>query len=219
MIKAVIFDLDGTLVNSLADLAASTNYALAQFGFPPHETEEFKYMVGDGMPKLIERAVEQKNRTVETVNKVLSVFMAHYREHYTDNTTAYDGIAELLEELSKKGIKNAVVSNKADEMTKTVVQKIFGNRFNAVAGKKEGYPAKPDPTLTLETIKNLGVKPYECIFAGDSGMDTKTAVNSGCVAVGVLWGFRTAEELLKNGAEHLVKKPCEILSLLEELNK
>ena len=219
MIKAVIFDLDGTLVNSLGDLAASTNYALKQFGFPTHETEKFRYFVGDGMPKLIERALPENRRDEATQKSILSVFMNHYREHYADNTTEYDGIKELLFALHKKGIKTAVVSNKADEMTKTVVEKIFGNSFCIIAGKKPGYAPKPNPELTLDTIKKLGVKPYECIFAGDSGMDAKTAVNTGCVAVGVLWGFRTENELRENGAEYIIKKPNELLVILEELNK
>ncbi len=216
MIKAVIFDLDGTLVNSLSDLADSTNYALKQFGFPPHKLQEFKMLVGDGMPKLIERALPPDNRDEDTKSQALKTFLEYYKEHYADKTTAYNGIDELLGELKTKGLKIAVVSNKADQMTGVVVNKLFGDIFDCVTGKREGYPTKPDPTLTLEIIEKLGANPAECLFVGDSGMDMATAVNSGCVAVGVLWGFRGEDELLKNGAQYIIKNPIEVIDILKE---
>lgn len=216
MIKAVIFDLDGTLVNSLADLADSTNYALAQFGFPPHDVEEFKMLVGDGMPKLIERALPIENRDDSTKTKVLQTFLKHYRTHYVDKTTVYEGVSELLSQLKERNIKIAVVSNKADVMTIVVVEKLFGKIFDCVTGKRDGYPAKPDPTLTLQIIEKLGVKSQECLFVGDSGMDMATAVNSGCVAVGILWGFRGREELLKNGAKYIIETPKQVINVLKE---
>ena len=216
MIKAVLFDLDGTLVNSLFDLGASTNYALEKMGFPTHETEKFKIFVGDGMAKLIERALPENKRDGETINTTLQIFMEHYRAHYVDKTVSYDGILELLDRLT--GVKKAVISNKADEMVTPLTKKLLGDRFDIVCGKREGYPTKPDPTLTLEIIEKLGVKPKECIFVGDSGMDLAVAKNSGCVAVGVLWGFRGKEELLANGADYIVSHPCEILHILKEIN-
>lgn len=218
MIKAVVFDLDGTLVNSLEDLASSTNYALEKFGFPEHEINEFKYLVGDGMPKLIERALPEAFRDDDTKKKVLKTFLDYYSEHYADRTVVYDGVKTLLTDLKSQGIKLAVVSNKADKMTDVVVKKLFGNSFSQVTGKRDGYPTKPDPTLTLHIIAKLGVTPQECLFVGDSGMDMATAVNSGCTAVGVLWGFRTESELLKNGARYIVKKPDQILRILKEIN-
>ena len=216
MIKAVLFDLDGTLVNSLFDLGASTNYALEKMGFPTHETEKFKIFVGDGMAKLIERALPENKRDRETINTTLQIFMEHYRAHYVDKTVPYDGISELLDAL--KGYKKAVISNKADEMVIPLTKKLLGERFDIVCGKREGYPTKPDPTLTLEIIKELGVEPKECIFVGDSGMDMAVAKNSGCVAVGVLWGFRGKEELKANGADYIVSNALEILHILKELN-
>lgn len=216
MIKAVLFDLDGTLVNSLFDLGASTNYALEKMGFPTHETEKFKIFVGDGMAKLIERALPENKRDRETIQTTLDIFMEHYRTHYVDKTLPYDGISDLLDAL--KGYKKAVISNKADEMVIPLTEKLLGDRFEIVCGKREGYPTKPDPTLTLEIIKELGVEPKECIFVGDSGMDMAVAKNSGCVAVGVLWGFRGKEELEVNGADYIVSHPCEILHILEEIN-
>lgn len=216
MIKAVLFDLDGTLVNSLSDLAASTNFALTKFGFPTHETEKYKYFVGDGMAKLIERALPEDKRDMETINTTLDIFMEHYRAHYVDETVPYDGILELLDKLT--GVKKAVISNKADEMVIPLTKKLLGDRFDIVCGKREGYPTKPDPTLTLEIIEKLGVAPNECIFVGDSGMDMAVAKNSGCVALGVLWGFRSEEELLLNGADYIAKKPAEILEIIKEIN-
>lgn len=216
MIKAVLFDLDGTLVNSLSDLAASTNFALTKFGFPTHETEKYKYFVGDGMAKLIERALPESKRDKETIKTTLDIFMEHYRAHYVDETVPYDGILELLDKLT--GVKKAVISNKADEMVIPLTKKLLGDRFDIVCGKREGYPTKPDPTLTLEIIEKLGVASNECIFVGDSGMDMAVAKNSGCVALGVLWGFRSEEELLLNGADYIAKKPAEILEIIKEIN-
>lgn len=218
MIKAVIFDLDGTLVNSLEDLAISTNYALNLFGFPTHETEKYKYFVGDGMQKLIERVLPEENRDSETRTKVFEAFMNYYAQHYLDKTVAYDGIHNVLETLKKDGVKIAVVSNKADKMAQIVVEKIFGDIFDFVVGKREGYPTKPDPRLTLEVIDILGVKSYDCAFVGDSGMDMAAAKNSGCLAVGVLWGFRESQELQENGADYLLEKTLEIPELIKEIN-
>lgn len=216
MIKAVLFDLDGTLVNSLGDLAASTNYALSEFGFPTHETECFKYFVGDGMPKLIERALPEEKRDENTRKRVLATFMEHYRAHFADRTAAYEGIGELISALRDMGLKTAVISNKVQEMTLVVVQKLFGDCFEVVCGKQEGFPTKPDPALTLKVMGQLGVTPEECVLIGDSGMDAAAAVNAGCIGIGVLWGFRTRDELLKNGAKYIAEKPQDIISILKE---
>lgn len=219
MYKAVIFDLDGTLVNSLEDLAISTNYALNFYGFPTYETEKYKYFVGDGMLKLIERVLPEENRDSETKVKVFDAFINYYSQHYLDKTIAYDGIHNVLDELKKMGIKIAVVSNKADKMAKIVVEKIFGDIFDFVVGKRDGYPTKPDPKLTLEVIDILGVKPDDCAFVGDSGMDMAAAKNSGCLAVGVLWGFRERQELQQNGADYLLENTDEITELVRKCNK
>lgn len=218
MIKAVLFDLDGTLANTLYDLSASGNYTLEKFGFPTHETEKYKYFVGNGMPNLIEQILPEENRDEETKQKALKCFKAHYREHYTDKTVVYDGICDTVDFIKNMGIKVAVVSNKAHEMTLPLVEKLLSNRFDIVCGKQEGYPAKPDATLTLKVIKDLGVNPCECLFVGDSGTDAKTSVNAGCTGIGVLWGFRKEDELLENGAKYIVKKPCEIVDIIQRLN-
>lgn len=218
MIRLVLFDLDGTLVNSLFDLADSCNYALRQLGFPTHKTEKYKYFVGDGIPKLIERALPKESYTAEIHKKCLNIFMERYKAHYVDKTLVYEGINELISELKSRGIKLGVVSNKAHEMALIVVNKLFGeNVFDAVYGKVEGFPTKPDSALTLKVINELGCTREETVFIGDSGMDSKTAVNAGCTGIGVLWGFRDKSELIENGADYTVKKPNEILKILEEI--
>lgn len=218
MIKAVLFDLDGTLANSLEDLASSVNYALCELGFPTRKTEEFKNLVGDGIPKLIERALPDGKKTPDKKQKCLEIFMPHYREHYFDKTRAYDGITALLKSLKAEDFKIAVISNKAQEMAEKVVQKLFGDIFDIVAGEREGYKTKPDPALTLKITEKLGVKPESCILVGDSGMDMLAAMNAGAVGIGVLWGFREKDELQKNGARYIVRKPHEIYDIIEEIN-
>ncbi len=216
MITAVLFDLDGTLVNSLLDLGDSTNFALRKMGFPAHETEKFKVFVGDGMQRLIERALPDCKRDVTTVKTTLDIFMSHYKEHYVDKTATYDGILQLLDSLSD--YKLAVISNKVQEMATVVTEKLLGNKFQIICGKREGYPTKPDPKLTLEIISQLGAKPSECLFIGDSGMDMAVAKNAGCIGVGVLWGFREKSELLQNGADYIISSPTEILDIIKEIN-
>ncbi len=215
MIKALLFDLDGTLVNSLEDLKNSTNFALQKKGFPIHKTECYKYFVGDGMAKLIERALPEDKRDKETVQTTLKIFLEHYAQHYVDETVPYDGIVQLLDELAH--YKLAIISNKNQEMATFVVGKLLGDKFQIVCGKRENYPTKPDPKLTLEIISELGVKPSECVFIGDSGMDMAVAKNAGCVALGVLWGFRKEDELRENGADYIVSSPSEILDVLNEI--
>lgn len=217
MIKAVLFDLDGTLADTLEDLAGSGNYTLESLGYPVHKVSAYKYFVGNGIPKLIERILPEAERNESAVNKALNIFMEHYRLHYVDKTKPYEGTVSLINKLSDLGIKTAVVTNKAHEMAERVTEKLFGDSFCAVVGKQESYPAKPDPELTLKTISDLGVKPSECLFVGDSGVDMLTAVNSGCIAVGVLWGFRDEDELRSNGAQYTVSHPDEIISIIGEL--
>lgn len=218
MIKAVLFDLDGTLLNTLDDLGDSTNYALGLYGLPSHSIEEYKYFVGNGMRKLIERAVPQGS-SPQTVDKVFDAFMEYYGKHYADKTAPYDGAVKMLNDVKSKGKIIAVITNKADSSAQQVVADYFGkDLFNLVFGQREGIPTKPDPTLTLMAMKELGVTPQECIFVGDSGMDVATGVNSGAYPVGVLWGFRKADELMENGAKRLISAPSELLGIIEELD-
>ena len=216
LIKAVLFDLDGTLVNSLTDLANAFNYALRSFGFPQHETEEYKLFVGDGIPKAIERALPEKNRGNETINKVMAVFFEHYKVHFADNTASYEGMPELIKQLKDQGIKLAVVTNKAQFMADKVVKKIYGDAFDIIFGKREDVPAKPDPTAALMVMDELGVKPFECIFLGDSKNDVLTGFNSGAYAVGELWGYRGEKELRENKAQFIINKPSELLDIIRK---
>lgn len=218
MIKAVLFDLDGTLADSLSDLADSTNFALSEMGLPIHGRDEYKYLVGDGIPKLIERALPEGEKTEQNQKQCLDIFMRRYKEHYHDKTVAYDGIPDMLSRLKSDGMKIAVISNKADDMAVKVTEKLFGSIFDVVAGKREGFPTKPDPALTLEVIRQLGVKPQESVLVGDSGMDMAASVNAGATGIGVLWGFRLEDELLKNGARYIVKSPAEIPEIIRKIN-
>ncbi len=218
MIKAILFDLDGTLADSLIDLADGVNRALKLKGYPTHPVEAFKYFVGDGIPKMIERALPENQRTQEIIDEVKSIFMPYYAVHYADNTYAYSGMPELVNSLKAQGFIVAVVTNKEQAMANEVVTSLYGDVFDLIFGKRDGIPAKPDPTAALMAMSELGVQPRECVFIGDSGMDVKTAVNSGAVPVGELWGFRKEDELLKNGAEYIIKHPNELLDIIEELN-
>ena len=219
MIKAVLFDLDGTLVNSLADLANSVNFALSKHSFPTHPIEKYKYFVGDGMVKLIERAIPENLSDENAFQIVFEDFMSHYRKHFMDKTLPYDAIEALLKALKEMGMKTAVVSNKLHEMTLQVVENLLDFDFDYITGKRDGFPTKPDPRLTEIVMQSLNVTACECVFIGDSGMDMSVAKNVNCKGVGVLWGFRTEEELRRNGADYIVSNPNEILDIIKELNK
>lgn len=221
MRKAVLFDLDGTLVNSLGDLARGVNHALAAEGFPPHAEEEFRRFAGDGIPKMIERALPEHARGGEIHARCVARFLEYYAAHYADTTRAYDGVTELLDALNHAGLRLAVVSNKAQEMAERVVRGIFGDRFGCIIGKREGVPAKPDPAALLLGARALSVPPEDCVFLGDSGMDMAAAVRAGMLPVGVLWGFRGAAELKENGARYLLSRPQELDAVLaqDEENK
>lgn len=219
MIKAALFDLDGTLANSLEDLAQGVNLALTTYGYPTHETEAFKYFVGDGIPKMIERALPEGERSADNIEKLRKIFIEHYGVHYADNTYAYDGMPELVNTLKEKGFLVAVVTNKAQDMADIVVNKLYGDAFDLVFGQRPGIPAKPDPTAAFMAMEQLGVTSEECVFLGDSGMDILAAVNSGAVPIGETWGFRKEDELLENGAKFIINHPEELIELIETLNK
>ena len=219
MKTGVLFDLDGTLADSLIDLADGVNRAIKSKGFPTHDVEAFKYFVGDGIPKMIERALPENHRDADTINEIKNIFLPYYAIHYADNTYAYEGMPELVNTLKEQGFIVAVVTNKEQNMANEVVTSLYGEVFDLIFGKREGIPAKPDPTAALMAMEQLGVKPEECVFIGDSGMDVATAVNSGAVPVGELWGFRKKDELLDNGAKYIISKPLELLKIIEELNK
>ena len=217
MVKAVLFDLDGTLANTLEDLANTGNTIVSALGVQPYETEAYKLFVGHGIPNLIERIVPKEMHTKELLDSCFVHFMEHYRAHYLDKTDVYDGMPMLVSELRKKGIKTAVVSNKIQEMTERIVQKLYGNSFDLVLGKRQELPAKPDPAMLFYACRELGVEPDSCAFVGDSGMDMAAANAASMRAVGVLWGFRSREELEKNGSQYLARDAQELLNCLTDI--
>ncbi len=214
--KAVLFDLDGTLINTLEDLAAASNHALAAYGYPPRPVEDFKLLAGNGVAVMLERAMPEGERTPRRIAALKEKFLEYYGLHYADKTAPYAGVPELLRTLKVKGYKRAVVTNKVEEMAKVILNKLYPNCFDLILGQREGVPTKPDPTLAHMAMKELGVSPEECVFMGDSGVDIQTAVNSGALPVGVLWGFREEPELLRNGAKRLIGRAEELLNILEE---
>jgi phosphoglycolate phosphatase len=210
MYKLVIFDLDGTLVNSLEDLGNACNSALEKFGYPVHPMESFRYFVGDGVPMLIRRALPESERTEENIQRVKEVFDGIYGKNYSVCTRPYEGIVELLQKLKEAGILIAVASNKPDNFTQTIVSAMFGDTFSYVSGKKDGFEKKPNPQIALHIMEKLGVSPKETLFAGDSSVDMQTALNAGCDSIGCVWGFRTLKELEDSGAAYIAYKPEDI---------
>lgn len=220
MIKGVLFDLDGTLVDSINDLAGCANYVLLRNGFPAHSLDEFRYFVGYGIPKMIENALPPEARSNRKLNeRCVKQFLERYEKHYCDTTKPYPGIPELLEELQKRDIKIGIASNKNQEMVEKVVKSCFGDTFKVVIGRREGYPAKPNPTLPNLAAKKLKVKPEDCFYLGDSAVDMVAAIAGGMTPVGVLWGFRTFGELRLNGARRFISKPAELFDVIENEDK
>lgn len=212
MYKVAIFDLDGTLLNTLKDLADACNFALRSHGFSEHQIDEYKYFLGNGVYKLVERALPMDKKDGETVDKVLTEFKKYYEKHKSDFTKPYDGIEELLIALKETGIKTAVVSNKPHEFAVEIVERYFGKFFDIVFGKREGYLAKPDPTTVIETLNHFKCKKEEAVYIGDSDVDMFTGKNAGLFSIGVAWGFRGARELSAAGANKIVYTSEELLS-------
>jgi len=213
MYKFVIFDLDGTLLNTLSDLAEAGNHTLRKMGFPTHETDKYRYFVGNGIPKLIERMLPL-NSSDETKKEALKIFREYYNVHKEDFTKPYDGIIEMLEKIKEKGIKTAVVTNKAHEFADKMIKKYFGNLIDFVYGNVDGVPQKPDPYWVLKAIKNCNVEKEDVLYVGDSGVDMETAINAGVNSCGVLWGFRDYEELKNKGAKLICSDCDELVKLI-----
>jgi phosphoglycolate phosphatase len=213
--KAVVFDLDGTLLDTLDDLADSMNSVLEAKNYPTHAVEKYKYFVGDGMRTLVQRTLPEGKSDEMSVESGLSALRDEYAIRWNNKTRPYEGIVEMLEKLSDRDIKLSVLSNKADHFSKLIVSNFFpGCHFELVFGERQGVPKKPDPAGADEIAETLGIPPNECLYLGDTGVDMKTAVSAGMYPVGVLWGFRKAEELVENGAKVLIADPVTILDLL-----
>ncbi|MBI4775771.1 MAG: HAD family hydrolase [Deltaproteobacteria bacterium] len=210
--KAVIFDLDGTLLDTIEDLADSMNAVLNGMGAGRHDVEAYKYMVGDGVENLCRRALPENLRDEQTVGRSVEAMRTEYGKRWMAKTKPYDGIPDLLDSLSHSGLKMAVLSNKVDEFTrKCVVQLLSRWRFDAILGARPDAPKKPDPSGAFELAERLSVSPGEVLYVGDTGTDMRTAVSAGMYAVGALWGFRTAEELLREGARMILRTPFDLL--------
>lgn len=214
MKHAVILDLDGTLLNTLGDLRAATNHALEVRGLPPHSMEEIRQFIGNGIRLLICRAMPEGTPEAE-IDAALDDFKAYYAAHIHDRTVPYDGIPQLLTALKKRGIQVAVLSNKIDSASQQLIEYFFPGKTDVVFGEHVGVPRKPDPTSCRMVMQQLGVQPEQVLYVGDSGTDMQTAKNAGLYAVGVTWGFRSKEVLLKYGADVLVHRPEQILQILD----
>lgn len=220
-ISTVIFDLDGTLLDTLEDLANAANLALTESGFAPCPVDDYRLLVGAGARNLMLRAMSKSTGqpedcfTDDQVERLLAAFSQTYASHWADCTRPYAGIPALLDDLRSAGIQLAVVSNKPDQFTDLMIRHFFTeNIFSACTGKLDGWPIKPDPALTLEVCRRIGALPATAAMVGDSGTDMATAVNAGLLPVGVLWGFRSAGELLSGGARYLARDPRDLYNIL-----
>lgn len=210
-----IFDLDGTLLNTIGDLAIACNAVLAKRGLPQHTYDQYCHFVGNGIMRLVERALPEELRTPSTVAAVRADFVQYYTEHIDTFTEPYAGIPELLSELSRRGVRLAVASNKFQAGTEKLIRLFFPDVvFVAVYGQREGVPLKPDPTVVREILLLTGDTPDRVLYIGDSGVDMQTAAAAGIRSAGVTWGFRDRAELEQSGAQHVVDHPGQLLELL-----
>ena len=214
MKKLVIFDLDGTLLNTIADLAQSTNHALKTLGYPTHDTEAYNFMVGNGINKLFERALPEGHKDVAEVLRIRASFVPYYNEHGAERTVPYPGIPELLTALQAHGLKLAVASNKYQEATLGLVAHFFPSiRFEAVLGQRREVPSKPNPRIVEEICALSGTERPDVLYVGDSGVDMETAANACVEVVGVTWGCRPRTELERYHPDWLVDRADEILPI------
>ena len=213
MYKHVIFDLDGTLLNTIDDLADAGNHVCTLHGWPTHTVDAFKLMVGNGIPKLVERFAPQ-GTSQEMLDQAYQEFMDWYGVHKEDKTAPYAGMPEVAKALREAGVSIAVLSNKADVMAGPVVEHYYPGIFPVVQGALPGLPTKPDPTLLYKLMERLGATREDTLFVGDSNVDIRTAKNGGLTGCGVLWGFRSREELEAAGADVIVSTPQELQDLI-----
>lgn len=213
--RAILFDLDGTLLDSLADLANTANRVLAARGLPVHPEEAYRFFVGDGLATLVERMLPPPQRSPALVAEAMAAFEVDYGCNWQVRTRPYPGIAALLDALVAEGIGLSILSNKPDGFTRLCVERLLPQwRFDPLLGHRPGVPKKPDPTAALAIAAHLGLPPEAILYVGDSGVDMQTARGAGMDAVGVLWGFRTAGELRAAGAHHLIALPEQLLPLV-----
>lgn len=211
----VIFDLDGTLLDTVDDLADSANETLAKYGFKGHPVSAYKKFIGNGIRNLLQVA-SPEGTDEELIDSLLADFKVIYSENYINKTCRYEGVSTLLEGLQNAGLKMAICSNKNNKMTNEIVEKLIGKEyFEVIFGERDGIPKKPDPASLLEAADIMGVSVEKTIYVGDSGSDMVCAKRAGMFAAGALWGFRSKEELEQNGADLLISYPLELLKFLE----
>jgi phosphoglycolate phosphatase len=214
--QAVLFDLDGTLLDTLQDLAYSVNTSLGYLGFPSHTTEAFKYFIGDGREEMGRRSLPAANRDPATLSKLVENINREYTRHWVDNTRPYAGVADLLDALTHNGTRMAVLSNKPHDFTESMISRLLSSwHFEVVAGAMTGVPIKPDPTAALMIAQKMNIPAAGFLYLGDSDIDMRTAVAAGMYPVGAVWGFRTEDELKVAGAKTLIRHPIELLHLFD----
>jgi phosphoglycolate phosphatase len=215
--QAVIFDLDGTLLDTLEDIGDAVNRVLSARGFPVHPIDAYRFFVGNGVAMLITRALPEDKRDAETIRSCLDAYRADYDQHWNVKTRPYDGVGAMLDALTARGLKLAILSNKPHDSTQECVREFLSKwSFDVVFGQRDGVPLKPDPAGALAIAHTLGVPPAACLYLGDTAVDITTAIAAGMTPVGALWGFRPMEELQESGAQVLIEQPLDILGLLEQ---
>lgn len=212
----IIFDLDGTLINTIDDLGQACNYALAACGYPTHPIEDYPKLVGNGINKLIERALPEAHRNEETVLRLRKYFVPYYDEHNCDLTCPYDGIIELLQTLKEEGHTLAVASNKYQAATEKIVAHFFSGVFDVVLGERENVARKPDPQIVWDIVECLE-DTSEMLYVGDSLVDAETAKAAKIPFVACTWGFCTEEQLASANPNYMVQHPIEILTIVEDI--
>lgn len=212
--------MDGTLLDTLRDLADSANAALEQLGFPRHPYDAYRYFIGKGTDGMVKQIIPEGNRDEQTLDKCLKIAKEQYSRRWKCNSKPYPGVPELLDSLEERNFTKVVFSNKPDEFTQVMVKELLADwSFEIVMGVCEGVPKKPEPTAALQIAKELNIATEKFIYLGDSNTDMQTATAAGMYPVGALWGYRDAEELLDSGAKMLAENPLDILDLLEKTSK
>lgn len=214
--RAVIFDLDGTLLDTLEDLATAANFVLRGKGYPEHSSAEYRYLVGDGVAVLFERALPAAFRTSAIITECVAAMRVAYAKQWNVHSRPYAGIPELLDGLIQRGLKLTVLSNKQHDFAGQCVRELMPQwSFDIVLGQRDNIPRKPDPFGVQEIIDRLGLSRPQVLYVGDTNVDMQTACNAGVCAVGAAWGFRPVDELLENGAQHIIHHPAELLAIVD----
>ena len=216
IVKAILFDLDGTLLDTLDDIADSANSTLVRYGLPTHSVDAYRFFIGDGVNMLISRALPHEKRESDIIAKCIQGFRENYSRNWNIKTRPYDGVPELLDALAAMQIKMTILSNKPDDFTKLCVRELLPNHhFEMIIGQHDAIPMKPNPVGAIQIANNLEIAPSQFLYLGDSAIDMDTAVRAGMFPVGALWGFRPLEELQEHGAEAVIQRPVDLLGLLD----